>query len=317
MRRLRRGIRGSRWNPRPPPPPARDTATRNDLADARKASAEANSKPAEELVCAFFAAREGSDGWTRPDTEARTRQSLAAPSRLRSEIDGWLDPVTRRPIFLDVGCGLGGLLSAASAAGKPGFGIDNRMSVLVVAKRLIEQGGGRATLACANAEAIPVADAALGGVVMYDVVEHVDRLERVLSEVSRVTETGGAFACSTPNRFSLAPEPHVHLWGVGWLPRKYQEAYVRMRSGRDYSGTRLLSPSELCRLLRRFTQFDAEMSVPPIPAAEIEASRGMRRVLARAYNSLAGMPLVRPVLLRIGPFFQLVGVKRAPAQRGH
>lgn len=296
-------------------PQTRDAATLDDLALARRTSAEADKKSNEELIHAFFAMREGADGWTPRDTEMRTRHSLAAPLGLQGEITGWLRPVTDHSLFVDLGCGLGGFLTAAGAAGRKGIGIDNRMSVLVIAKRIMESDGTTAVLACANAEALPLADGSVGGVVMYDVVEHVDRLESALSEVSRVTWIGGAFACSTPNRFSLAPEPHVRIWGVGWLPPKFQRAYVKMRSGREYSGTRLLSSLELRRMLRRATQFEVKLSVPPIPASEIEQARGMRKVLARAYNSVAGMAVVRPVLLRIGPFFRLVGVKRASAPR--
>jgi len=296
-------------------PPCADSFVRDDNSMARGIAADAAGKSDEELVRAFFSVREGTDGWSRHDTEVRTRQSLVAPLRLRVEIDGWLNTVTGQGTFLDLGCGLGGFLTAAGAAAKPGIGIDNRMSVLVVARRLIEREGGSAILACANAEALPLADAGIRGVVMYDVVEHVERLERVLSELSRVTAPGGAFACSTPNRFSIAPEPHVRVWGVGWLPRRYQNAYVKKRSGRDYSGTRLLSPSELGRLLRRHTQFDAELRVPPIPNDEVASSIGVRRAFARVYNLVAGISVARPMLLLIGPFFQLVAVKRAGSNR--
>ena len=220
-----------------------------------------------------------------------------------------MKPVTSQSVFLDLGCGLGGLLSAASAAGKSGIGIDNRMSVLVVAKRLLEQHGARPTLACANAEALPLADASVGGVVMYDVVEHVDRLESALSEAGRVTWSDGAFACSTPNRYSLAPEPHVHVWGVGWMPRKYQAAYVRRRSARDYTGTRLLSARELGQMVVRAMGFSVDLRVAPIPLAEIERSRGLRKLMAQVFNSVSRLRAVRPLLLQIGPFFQLVAVK--------
>ena len=188
------------------------------------------------------------------------------------------------------------------------------MSVLVIAKRLLERRGSTPVLACANAEALPLPDSSVGGVVMYDVVEHIDQIESALADVSRVTRTGGAFACSTPNRYSLAPEPHVHVWGVGWVPRKYQTAYVRMLSGRQYEGTRLLSPQELSRMLRRSTSFDVEMRVPPIPALDVQRSRGVRKLAVTVFNTISQVGLIRPILLRIGPFFQLIGVKRAPGE---
>lgn len=293
-------------------PKSRDSSVVSDLAFAGELSRRAQDTSDEDLVRAFFAVRDGSDGWTASDTDLRSRHSLAAPGSLMPEVVGWLTPVTDQTVFLDLGCGLGGLLSSARSAGKNGIGIDNRMSVLVIARRLLCRQGATPSLACANAEALPLADDSVGGVVMYDVVEHVERLESALAEVNRVTWTGGALACSTPNRFSLAPEPHVHLWGVGWLPRKYQSAYVRLRSGRDYGGTRLLSPRELGQMLGRSTRFSVDLRVPPIPAGEIERSRGVRRVLARVFNSMSRLGAIRPLLLRIGPFFQLIAIKRAP-----
>jgi len=44
-------------------------------------------------------------------------------------------------------------------------------------------------------------------------------------------------------------------------------------------------------------------------------SGGVRRAFARAYNLVAGISVARPMLLLIGPFFQLVAVKRAEPNR--
>ena len=294
-------------------PRPQDEVTANDLTQAREISSSANDRSDDELVRAFFSVREGADGWTRADTELRARHSVAAAAALRTEIEGWMSPVTSQTTFLDLGCGLGGLLSSAHDARRNGIGIDNRMSVLVIAKRILERRGSRPVLACANAEALPLPDSSVGGVVMYDVVEHIEKIEGALSEVSRVTQAGGAFACSTPNRYSLAPEPHVHVWGVGWMPRKYQTAYVRFLSGRNYEGTRLLSPQELRAMLRRSTRFDVEMRVPAIPPIEVERSRGPRKLAVRIFNTISQIGVIRPLLLRIGPFFQLIAVKRADA----
>lgn len=87
-------------------------------------------------------------------------------------------------------------------------------------------------MAAALGEALPLADGALSGVVSLDVIEHVDRPDAFLNEIDRVTRPGGRLALSTPNRFSLAPEPHVMVWGVGLLPRRYQARYVAWRSGK-------------------------------------------------------------------------------------
>lgn len=287
-----------------------DSRAESDRALAQSLVEEFGREPPEKMVRAFFAVREGIDGWTDRETESRTRQSLESVARLRNELDGWLAPVTRNGVFLDLGCGLGGLMMAADVAGLRAIGIDNRMTVLVVARRLLERSGRQPVLACANAEAMPLADGTVEGVVMYDVVEHVDQLDRVLGEIRRVINAGGAFACSTPNRFSLAPEPHVHVWGVGWLPRRFQKAYVRSRSGRCYEGTQLLSPFELYRALRRNTEFDTRLRVPPIPAHELRSFGFPKRLVGTTFNSVARLAATRYVLLALGPFFQIIGIDR-------
>jgi SAM-dependent methyltransferase len=294
-------------------PARRDETTLNDIAQARELASTAQARSADEMVREFFAVREGVDGWTERETAQRTRETLAMPQRLQRDFDEWLQPLTHQKVFLDVGCGLGGLLAAAGVRGIAAIGFDNRLAVLVIAKRLIESQGGTATLACADAAAIPLPDEAVGGVVMYDVVEHIQDLEAALAEVSRVTSPDGVFACSTPNRFSIAPEPHVRLWGVGWLPRKYQAAYVRRRIGWDYHGTQLLSPRELVAMLERSTQFKVKASLAPIPASEVAAARGMRRLLARGYNAAISNAAARKALLTIGPFFQVTGRRQRTA----
>ena len=117
--------------------------------------------------------------------------------------------------ILDIGCGSGGLLAEAATRGLPAAGIDASMTMLVAAKHMIEAHGGIARLACAYGESLPIAEGSLGAVVMYDSIEHVSDVVDTLNEARRVLKPGGRMALSTPNRFSLAAEPHVFLWGVG------------------------------------------------------------------------------------------------------
>jgi len=237
----------------------------------------------------------------------RVRQIMESPRRLRRQLDAWLRPcLSGHGLFLDVGCGSGGLLADVAALGYKGAGIDASMTMLVAAKYMIEAHGGVARLACAYAEALPIADATLGTVVMFDSIEHVTSVPRVLDEARRALNFGGHLAISTPNRFSLAAEPHVFVWGVGWLPRSLQVPYVRWRNGQDYRGTQLLSARELSRQLRRYPDLRFELQVPQVPLEEIEHFSPRRAALARLYNKIAKFRGARPLLLAIGPFFQVV-----------
>lgn len=273
---------------------------------ARRLHSETANLPVEQIIRRVYAEREG---WTADIVALRTQQVVESPARLRGDLAGWLDGPTRDPGFVDLGCGPGMLLAAAATEGRSGIGIDVSLVWLVVAKRLIEHYGGTPVLAAALAEALPLADASVPAVVSLDVIEHVGDQAAYLREIDRVTKPGGAVALATPNRFSLAAEPHVFVWGVGWVPRPLQKAYVGRMSGQTYEFTRLLSVPETARLLRRHTRFVPTFRVPPVPTEEIARASHCRAALARTYNRLATRRWLRWLLLGVGPFFQVVGRK--------
>ncbi len=246
------------------------------------------------------------------DVESRTRRVMEESRRLQPEITGWLNDATATSPFLDLGCGSGMLLAAASAeGGRSGIGIDVSMVWLVVAKRFIERAGGSAVLAAGFAEALPLADDAVPAVVSLDVIEHVGDQAAYLREIDRVTKPSGVVALATPNRFSLAAEPHVGVWGVGWLPRSWQRPYAEWRSGIPYAFTRLLGTREMRRLVTKNTRFEIQFLIPSIPEGEIAVASARRATLARTYNRLLRFSWTRPIALGVGAFYRVVGRKRA------
>jgi SAM-dependent methyltransferase len=278
----------------------------SDREAARQLVRETSHLPVSEVVRSVFGSREL---WSEEMAAKRTDQVLTAPDRLRKEIHGWLEPCVSQGVFLDLGCGPGMLLAAAAEEGYPGIGVDVSLVWLVVAHRLIEARGGRPVLAAALAEALPLADGTLAGVVSLDVIEHVYDPAPFVREIERVMAPGGGVALSTPNRFSLAAEPHVSIWGVGWLPRSLQKRYVKWRTGDPYEFVRLLSVAETYRLMRRNSAFRTRFQVPPVPDEEIARFPPLRARAARLYNQLAKQRVLKAILLAIGPFFRVVGVK--------
>lgn len=284
-----------------------------DRATARRLLRETAGFSVEELVRHIYQSR---PDWDEVRVRLRTRQVLEAPARMRREVRGWLRPcLPETGCFLDVGCGPGTLLAAAAAEGWNGIGIDVSLVWLLVARRLIAEWGGEPVLAAALGEALPLEDDAVRGVVSLDVIEHVADQRRYLEEISRVTLPGGRVALSTPNRFSLAAEPHVFVWGVGWLPRPLQKSYVRWRSGKSYECTRLLSARETARLLRQHTGFQFQIRVAPVPPEEIAHFPAYRARLARLYNRLVPAAGFGGLLRTLGPFFRIVGTKSGPPLR--
>jgi SAM-dependent methyltransferase len=278
----------------------------HDRATAKRLRA-LESRSLDALVHHIFAAR---PGWSEDRVRQRTRQVLEGPERSRREIAGWLArPLRTGEPLLEIGCGTGGLL-AALPPDHDAIGVDVSLVWLVVAQRLLEQQGRRRVLAAAVAEALPLRDTSMKAIVALDVLEHVGDLAQVLREIDRVGADGCVLACSTPNRFSLAAEPHVGIWGVGWLPRICQQRYVKWRSGDDYSFVRLLGAREAAGLVLRHTHFAVTIQVPAIPDEEVASMSQRRAWLSRCYNRLRSIQLLRPLLLLFGPFFRVEGVKR-------
>ena len=82
------------------------------------------------------------------------------------------------------------------------------------------------------------------------VIEHVRCPESVLKAVRETLTPEGVFVFDSPNRYDMVdPEPHVGVRFVGFWPRYLQEPYVRLVSGQEYRGKRLLSLRELVRHL--------------------------------------------------------------------
>lgn len=153
---------------------------------------------------------------------------------------------------LEIGCGSGGMLVSLAKRFPAVAGIDINMIDLILAKKQLEERGlHNVTLACACAEALPFRTETFRFVEALDLIEHVESQPAVVAEGYRILEPGGIFWFSSPNRYFLyGPEWHVRVWGVGFVPRRWQNAYVKLRKGVEYRGKRLLSRFELVKLLR-------------------------------------------------------------------
>jgi len=278
-----------------------------DRAEARRLMVETRGFTAKQMVRHVYGWRTERDAaWM----DLRTAQVMAGIPRMTREIAGWLDDSTgTNGVFLEVGCGNGQLLAAASLRNRSGIGIDVRLVWLLVAKRLIEEAHGKAVLAAAMAEALPLADGTIHGIVSLDVIEHVADVPIYLREIERVAAPGARVAFATPNRYSLTAEPHVYIWGVGWILRRWQKAYVKFRKGISYEFTRLLSVRETLGLFRQHTKFQIRILIPQVPPEEISRYPAIRKMVARAYNTLSTWKIFAPVFRLIGPFFRVVGYK--------
>ena len=109
-----------------------------------------------------------------------------------------LDPAS--VALLDVGCG-GGLLSERFASlGCTVTGIDRSVPSLAAARIHAEKSGLTIDYLEGSAESLPFDERRFDVVCCCDVLEHVDDLEVVVREISRVLKPGGVFFFDTINR---------------------------------------------------------------------------------------------------------------------
>ena len=194
--------------------------------------------------------------------------------------------------LLDIGCSTGGLLIAA----QPGFeaitGVDVALRWLTIGAVRLREAGVNASLVCANAEALPFAPESFDRITCIDTLEHLRDLPAALREANRVAAPGSTVLCATNNRYAPVPDPQVHLWGVGWLPRSWQSRYVawRRKDLHRYQ-IQMRGARELDRLVRDagFLTSGAQ------PAPLLAPHRPRLKPVLQFYNRLRRAPLMRVV----------------------
>ncbi|MBQ0816162.1 MAG: methyltransferase domain-containing protein [Marinobacter sp.] len=280
-----------------------------DLDEDRERAREAADRVARDgLESAIRHIFRSSRGMDEKKADYRTRQVLAGVEKCQSQCSDWLQPALEaNGVILEIGCGPGQLLAAAATRNCEVAGVDVSMEWLVIARHLIEHYGGSPKLAAGFAERLPIADGSVAAIVSLDVIEHVGDQNAYVNELRRVLRPGGFFALSTPNRYSLSPEPHVNVWGVGYLPRSLQARYVKFVRNQSYTFTRLLSVRDTKRLFSGPKGFEARIVFPVIPEQEISNFTTSKKRLALIYNWLVDIPLVKLFLPFFGAYYRVLG----------
>lgn len=109
-----------------------------------------------------------------------------------------IDPRGKK--VLDVGCGGGILAEEFARLGCQVMGIDPSVSSLATARAHAQQAGLDIDYRVGVGEDLPFADESFDMVYCSDVLEHVNNLEKVISEMARVLKQDGVFLYDTINR---------------------------------------------------------------------------------------------------------------------
>jgi len=239
------------------------------------------------------------------------RYDLAGVERGRAALDGIARAVPDLRAgagcrAIELGCRTGGFLVALAERFEHAVGIDIAFRWLIVAKKRLEERGLSAQLVCCCAQYLPFREKQFDLVVAANVIEHSQQQQQIIDDAHRVLRPKGVFHAITVSRFSAAPEPHVRLWGVGWLPRKWMAAYVRLRRGVPYDNVRLVSYFELRCMVRRSPFARCRLRPPAFGEGEQEGFSPMLRRMIGLYNAMRNWPLVRQFLLLFGPLLELI-----------
>ncbi len=209
----------------------------------------------------------------------------------------WLDSIAEpapsgKPArcWLDIGCGTADLASAAWPAAEV-VGIDVAFRWLVVARRRLLEKRVPVRLVCCNAEALPFSDATFDRALSLGTLEHCRDLGSVVREARRVLAPGGSLHVRTVNRYSMLPEPHVGVWGVGFLPRRWADRYAQQVTGRRYLQHWPRSARELRQALKRGGFADVRVDAARLLSQEAKRLAPALQPAVSAYERLRHAPL--------------------------
>lgn len=212
---------------------------------------------------------------------------------------------------LEIGGGTGALGVALADRCASVVITDISLAWLVLARRrVVDLGLDNVTIVAAPGDHLPIEPRTLDLIVAADVIEHVPSPGDVIKHCYTALRPRGALWVSTPNRFSLTPEPHVRLFGVGWLPRRWGRAYVRRFRGVRYDDIETLSLFGLRRLLSS-TGGTWDVTAPEITSPVRATYGSVARRLIDLYHFLRRVPVVRRLVLVTTPLFHAVVVRPA------
>lgn len=170
------------------------------------------------------------DRWWHPDFSLNLIKTILNPLRVgySKKIIGRLKIIPEEKSALEVGCGGGILTEEIAGIGFSTSGIDPSLQSIATASEHAHENGLKINYINGTGEALPFPDRMFNIVFCCDVLEHVQDLAKVISEISRVLKPGGVFIYDTINRTFLSKlvaikvlqdwkrwaimPPHLHEW---------------------------------------------------------------------------------------------------------
>ena len=212
---------------------------------------------------------------------------LSSPRRDQLELSGLK--------ILNLGCGMGGLSTALALAGAQVISLDYNLAYCEITRLRGQRYNLNLSLVNGAGEDLPFTSSTFDVVICLDVLEHVQQPEKLLAEASRVLKQGGLLYLTAINRYAFN-DPHYHVYGVNWLPRRFAPRYLDLL-GRQKDNSRFHDRQTLAEMhyyrygdlfslaqrhsftqLEELGELELTEATPPLKGWKKEVSRRLKQI---------------------------------------
>ena len=129
-----------------------------------------------------------------------------------------------------------------------------------------------------------------------------------MSEAHRALSSEGHLFLTTPNRFSLGPDPHLGVPAGGYWPKSLLAAVAR-RQGAVPPERHLQGAQSLRRLIRTAGFTGTRLELPSIEGAQARDLSGLLKTAVACYRAARRVPVTRSLLFLVGPLLHATAYK--------
>ena len=143
----------------------------------------------------------------------------------------------------------------------------------MVGKQRLKEHGVKATLVCADVEALPFPDHSFTKILATDLLEHVYSVGKTLDSLNDQLQTSGLLWISGDNKYCVGPHPSSRLWAIGYFPDRIRSIIVKRLRGVDsLRFINLISPLKIIRQAKKIGLQASDLS--PKIVRKLCAKRG-------------------------------------------
>ena len=238
-----------------------------------------------------------------------TRGTMAAGERADATLSSWERHDARiasagvpGATLIDLGCGTAPLAIAARRRGWRAIGVDVGLRWLVLARERAREAGVDVPLICANVEVLPFADGIAARAGGESILENAADHEQALHELARVLRHGGRLWLTTPNKYSLGPDPHLGVMAGGWWPDAWLKRHAT-RAGKVFPRRTLFTRGSIRRSLEAADFGQITIELPDISEAQKTTQSLVMQRAIEGYQALKRWPVAGTLLQTVAPTY--------------